>query len=277
MRISLALLLVLALFAGCKKEKKKLPSGYDYIMHTSSKGQAAEPNAMAYFHFQMRNDDSVVVSSYSEPMMPMVVIPDTTNLGRPLSPIEEALMLMREGDSLTIIAPLDTVEPKPQGFEKSKFLYYDLVLKDVKTQKEMEEAVTKVEAMTKKTLDAFNKGTLENIQTTASGLKYVIHEEGKGARADSSDMVFVNYYGALMDGTMFDNSFSRGSEFNFPVGMGAVIPGWDEGLMLLKSGTKATLFIPSALAYGAAGAPPAIPADADLMFYIELNNVRKMN
>lgn len=277
MRIALTALVAILLLAGCKKETSKLPSGYEYILHTKKGGQKPEVNAMVYFHFQMRNDDSVVISSYSEPMMPMIVIPDTAALGRPLSPVEEAIMLMSEGDSLTIIAPLDTVKQKPQGFEKSKFLYYDISVRDIKTKTELDAAVKEAEAVAKKTLDQYKKGELKNIQTTASGLKYVIHEQGKGAKPDSSDMVFVNYYGMLLDGTMFDNSFQRGAEFSFPLGMGAVIPGWDEGIGLLNPGSKATLFIPAALGYGASGVPPTIPPDAELVFYVELISFSKMN
>ena len=106
-------------------------------------------------------------------------------------------------------------------------------------------------------------------------MKYVIHEEGTGAKAEAGKTVSVNYFGALIsDGTRFDDSFSRGDEFSFPLGAGQVIPGWDEGIALLKEGSKASFFIPYTLAYGEAGSPPVIPAKADLMFYVELNKVK---
>lgn len=271
------LLLAAITLAGCKKDAAsgKLPSGYDYILHTKSDGQAVEPNAYVYFQYTMRNDDSTVVSSYTDPVMPMVRVPDTTGLGRPLTTIEEALMLMKAGDSLTIIAPLDTVPNKPQGFEKSKFLYYDIAVKSVKTQKDIDGEVTSIAGKMTDWVAQYNGGTMEGIQTTASGLKYFMIEEGQGERPDSNDFVFVNYYGTLKDGTPFDNSFQRGTLFNFPVGMGAVIKGWDEGLALMKKGGKALLFIPSDLGYGAAGVPPTIPENAELIFYVELNDIRK--
>lgn len=275
MRIAIVLVLAVLGLASCKKDKQKLPSGYDYIMHTKSTGPKVEAGAMVYFQYQMRNDDSVVISSYGEPQMPMIMVPDTTNLGRPLSPIEEALMVMRKGDSLTIIAPMDTVEPKPQGFEKSKFLYYDLVVKDVKTAKDLEAAEKKVKTMVDKTIADYNSNKLQGIQTTPSGLKYIIHEQGKGVRPDTGDVVFVNYYGALKDGTMFDNSFGRGSEFPFQLGLGGVIAGWDEGIGLLTVGTKATLFVPAELGYGASGAG-TIPPNSELIFYVELVSSQKM-
>ncbi|MFM9951914.1 MAG: FKBP-type peptidyl-prolyl cis-trans isomerase, partial [Saprospiraceae bacterium] len=72
------------------------------------------------------------------------------------------------------------------------------------------------------------------------------------------------------DGKMFDSSFGRGEPIEFPLGVGQVIPGWDEGLSLLKQGGKATLFIPYQLAYGDAGSPPVIPPKAELIFYVEV-------
>ena len=72
---------------------------------------------------------------------------------------------------------------------------------------------------------------------------------------------------------MFDNSYERGEPIDFQLGVGSVIPGWDEGFALLKEGTKATLFVPYSLAYGEAGSPPVIPERSDLIFYVELLKV----
>ena len=98
-----------------------------------------------------------------------------------------------------------------------------------------------------------------------------MHEEGNGEQLNPGEMVSVHYYGVLKsDGKMFDNSWKRGQEFQFQLGAGRVIRGWDEGVALLKKGSKATLIVPFALGYGAAGSPPSIPAEADLLFYIEV-------
>ena len=85
--------------------------------------------------------------------------------------------------------------------------------------------------------------------------------------------VSVNYYGALTDGTVFDNSFERGAPLVFPVGVGQVISGWDEGLMLLNEGSKATFFIPANLGYGE-NATGSIPANSELIFYVELDELK---
>jgi peptidylprolyl isomerase len=106
--------------------------------------------------------------------------------------------------------------------------------------------------------------------TTASGLRYVITEKGAGEQPKTGDKVSVHYTGTLTDGTKFDSSVDRGTPFTFPLGKGRVIPGWDEGIALLNVGDKATLLIPSALAYGENGAGQSIPPNADLIFEVEL-------
>ncbi|MDB5047482.1 MAG: Peptidyl-prolyl cis-trans isomerase (rotamase) - cyclophilin family, partial [Fibrobacteres bacterium] len=82
--------------------------------------------------------------------------------------------------------------------------------------------------------------------------------------------VKVHYAGRLTDGKEFDNSYKRGQPIDFKVGTGMVIPGWDEGIMLMQKGEKRTLIIPSNLAYGPDGRPPVIPQNATLIFDVEL-------
>jgi FKBP-type peptidyl-prolyl cis-trans isomerase len=110
------------------------------------------------------------------------------------------------------------------------------------------------------------------LQKTESGLEYIIHEVGdESSKVEDGELVSVHYYGSLKsDNSMFDNSFKRGEPFTLTVNRGEVIPGWDEGLQLLNEGGKATFFIPYELAYGKAGREPSIPAESDLIFYVEI-------
>jgi FKBP-type peptidyl-prolyl cis-trans isomerase FkpA len=137
---------------------------------------------------------------------------------------------------------------------------------------EVRKRLPEIETMVKANFDAYKKGSLDaQIQSTSSGLRYIIHETGSGPKPENGAYVSVHYYGMLdTDATMFDNSFSRGQPYQFPLGQGQVIQGWDEGIALLNVGSKATLFIPPALGYGAAGSPPKIPENASLIFYVEL-------
>jgi len=110
--------------------------------------------------------------------------------------------------------------------------------------------------------------------TTPSGLRYVFLKHGTGPKAMPGQTVTVHYVGTLTSGKKFDSSRDRGQPFEFRLGAGAVIRGWDEGIGLLHVGDRAVFIIPGALAYGAGGAPPDIPPNATLVFDVELLGVR---
>lgn len=110
--------------------------------------------------------------------------------------------------------------------------------------------------------------------TTESGLRYKMIQQGSGAKAEKGKTVSVHYEGSLTNGQVFDSSYSRNQPIDFALGVGQVIPGWDEGIALLKVGDKARFVIPSNLAYGSAGAGGVIPPDATLIFDVELMNVK---
>ncbi|MDO9578874.1 MAG: FKBP-type peptidyl-prolyl cis-trans isomerase [Candidatus Cloacimonadales bacterium] len=108
---------------------------------------------------------------------------------------------------------------------------------------------------------------------TDSGLEFILVKQGTGLRAAPGNTVSVHYTGYFTDGTIFDSSVKRGQPFEFTVGMGNVIKGWDEGVALMREGGKARLIIPYQLAYGENGYGP-IPPKADLIFDIELLKVK---
>jgi FKBP-type peptidyl-prolyl cis-trans isomerase len=112
-------------------------------------------------------------------------------------------------------------------------------------------------------------------EETESGLRYQIIQKGNGKKAEKGNTVSVHYKGQLADGTVFDSSYKRNQPLEFPVGVGQVIAGWDEGICLLQVGDKARLVIPRDLGYGSAGAGGVIPPDAVLVFDVELMDVKE--
>ncbi|MBP6585344.1 MAG: peptidylprolyl isomerase [Flavobacterium sp.] len=111
-------------------------------------------------------------------------------------------------------------------------------------------------------------------EKTGSGLRYQFIQRGNGKKAEKGRTVSVHYSGQLEDGKVFDSSYARKKPIEFPLGMGHVIEGWDEGIELLQVGDKARFVIPSHLGYGSRGAGGVIPPNATLVFDVELMDVK---
>lgn len=145
------------------------------------------------------------------------------------------------------------------------------VMKAYIERKQAEEEVKIKEAATKnaKEGEAFLAENLkkDGVQVTDSGLQYKVIKEGSGTSPSATDEVAVHYEGRLIDGTVFDSSYERGAPAFFPLNQ--VIPGWTEGVQLMKPGAQYEFYIPSALAYGETG-NPAIEPNSVLIFKIEL-------
>lgn len=267
---------------GAKKVQKTI-NGFEVTLLHDEAGDLAKEGDYAYFRYEVKSKDSTLFSSSAQtPMikfkLPKVEKQDPKNA----QPLLEALFLMSKGDS-AVVDQMLTEEMKTQidlsGVDKLSF-YISLL--DIKSEADYNadmEASQKAAAENAKMitdkvstiLNDYKSGALtSSVKTTSSGLKYIIHEEGNGSLPETGKPVSVNYYGTLMDGNRFDDSWSRGQAFQFILGQGQVIKGWDEGVALMKKGSKASLFIPAELGYGAEGSPPAIPANSELMFYIEV-------
>lgn len=160
---------------------------------------------------------------------------------------------------------------------KAVFKNKELALTPQEAQTLIQEYLTELQAKaTKLAKEAGEKflaenGKKEGVRTTASGLQYVVEKEGTGKSPKADDQVTVHYTGRLLNGKVFDSSVSRGEPATFP--LNRVIPGWTEGLQLMKEGGKTVFFIPSDLAYGANGAGPDIPPHSTLIFEVELIKV----
>ena len=293
LKLLFSLLSILAI-AGCSSEGRRLitESGYEYeIVRKGSSTEAIAVNSYVFFNMSLMAGDSLLQSTTTmgKPSV-LKYMEDNTSYGQ-LQPLVELIGTLHEGDSIMFYFPVDSFDNKPPSFDSLESpLVYHVGIVDVMNEADFEahsdsiqkeqEAVRQVvrdrlpdvETKAKATYDAYKKGELTaQMKSTESGIRYVIHEQGDGPLPVVGDQVSVHYYGMLdADAKMFDTSFRGGQPYQFPIGRGQVIRGWDEGLLVLPKGTKATLFIPASLAYGAAGSPPVIPENADLIFYVEL-------
>jgi FKBP-type peptidyl-prolyl cis-trans isomerase len=197
----------------------------------------------------------------------------------------EALLYMANGDSATVLQPVDSILKRsiPKEFGEVKEIRFEVRLVDVLTPEKIAareaEAQKKAElvkgqgieiaSIVKTNLDDYKANKLgDKLKKTESGLEYIILEQGTGGPINDGDRIPTNYYGVLKSsGQQFDNSYDRGGPAPFTVG--GLVPGFNEGMKLLNKGGKAILFIPYALAYGDQDNGP-IPAKSDLVFYIHL-------
>ena len=191
--------------------------------------------------------------------------------------------MMHKGDSASFMVRADSTfitlfgSPLPNMFSISDLMRFEIRLNDFYPESEMQ--AKQIEYMKKNYSDETVKAEQElheyfknnNIKpmTTASGLNYVITKEGNGEKPGVGTLIKVHYTGKLLDGTVFDSSVNRNEPFQFVLGIGQVISGWDEGLQLLTKGSKAVLYIPYYLAYGDRGAG-TIPPFSTLIFEVEL-------
>jgi FKBP-type peptidyl-prolyl cis-trans isomerase FkpA len=225
-------------------------------------------------------------------------VPFRVNLKDSLGDFKNVLQFLTVNDSVVVRVAIDTIakaypnQPLPPFLKKGGFLTYKLSVVSVKSmadfqkemqerqvemQKQMEQQKTAQMPVDDKLIQDYLAKNNIKAEKTASGIYYVISKPGTGATVAPGKKVSVNYTGKTLDGKMFDSNTdpSKGhvKPFEFIAGKNMVIPGWDEGIKLLKKGSKATLFIPSALAYGPRGAGGDIGPNTVLMFDVEVLDI----
>jgi FKBP-type peptidyl-prolyl cis-trans isomerase len=184
---------------------------------------------------------------------------------------------LKPGDKIQYFIKLVSIKSKEQVQKEQQ----EAIMKQMKEQEAKQKAAAAKQLITddKALRDYFSKKQIMPVKT-ASGLYYTIQQQGSGELAIPGDSVTMNYTGTLLDGTKFDSNidtaFQHVQPLQFVLGRGGVIRGWDEGIGYLKSGAKATFYIPSPLAYaqqtrpGSAANPKGIPANSVLLFDVEL-------
>ena len=270
---------------GCEQEKVQLTeSGYEYVSCVDLEGNPGSQGDWVFIHAVTKAGDEVLEDTHERgEAVPVQLAPDPSGVSR--NPFQDVLAMMSIGDSLQLEYPLDSIgAPPPDVPEDVTALSYEIKVVDIMGPEEFQEwrneqmnknkeRVGEVQQLVEGIYADYKAGNLD-VQRTESGLGYVIHEEGNGRTPEEGQVVGANYYGILdASGEEFDNSYQRGRPFSFQLGMGMVIAGWDEGFALLSPGTRATLFVPAELGYGDRDSQ-AIPANSDLIFYVEMEGFR---
>ncbi len=284
-----ALMMSATVFTSCSNAKtgkwQTTKDGLKYKFYEQNK-EGNVPAEGDYVTVEMiyRTPDSVLFNSSKLPKpmeLPMVASVHQAD-------IYEGLGLMHVGDSATFACNADSVFQKlfrfrqvPENLKDVDTILFDVKLvsvtsKEDKMKEEQEAQRKQQEEMLKN--KAEEAGKLQKYLTdnnitvapTADSLFIVVTKKGNGPKPQKGDKVTVHYTGYLLDGTKFDSSVDRGKPFEFELGEGRVIKGWDEGIAALNKGSKAKLIIPSKLAYGPRGAGGVIPPYAPLVFDVEL-------
>ncbi len=291
--------MVAVIFTSCKSKYPgfdKTDNGLYYKFHIEKGGQKAQLGDILVAELTVRTADSTLFTNAGNPQRMFRV--DTSMYKGDLN---EGFLLMGIGDSATFILNADSlkkVTQLPPFIKEGAILYYDIKIHEIVTKaafdKEKAEMMAKQEKMIAeasaqevKDLEKYLADNKVKVQPTASGLYYIETKKGNGAAPVSGKKVKVNYTGKLIDGKIFDTSIEKDAKsagiyndqrpyepISFGLGQGEVIPGWDEGISLMKVGGKARLIIPSKLGYGERGAGNgAIPPCAVLIFDVELVGV----
>ncbi len=272
---------------------------YKLIKHDEKGKKAVEGDVLMMDMVYKNDKDSIIFNSVTQGRKVPVPLTKPSFKGG----LEEGFAMLAPGDSASFIVSADSLFIKtfgmkelPKEITKGSMLTFYLKVHEIKSKAEIEKmreekmAVAEAEAAKNKVeektnLDKYLSDNKISTAPTQSGLIFIEKVKGKGANAEKGKKVKMNYVGKLLDGTIFDtnnekvakenNMHQEGRTYNafeFTVGNGEVIPGWDEALPMMKVGGKATFIIPSNLAYGEMNQGPIKPYST-LVFDVELLEV----
>lgn len=288
--ISTTLLLSLMLSQGMAQNNsgfKKLPNGLEYKMIKDVAGPTAKATDISKIHVIYKVSDTVLFNSRTVSTGKPVAQPISEP--KVLGDLMEGFMLLSQGDHAIFRVSADSFfragQSRPPFIKVGAIAQWDIEMVELKNQAQIEEdkkarAIKEATLLKKYIKDNKLKGT----NKTASGMYIQIIEDGNGETVGTGRIAKMKYTGYLLDGTAFDSNidpkFKHTAPFEFTVGRGMVIKGWDEGIALLQVGSKAKLIIPSSLAYGAQSRPggqanpKGIPANSPLIFDVEVIGVK---
>ncbi len=290
-KISLVVMGAALILTACKKSKfegfDETETGLSYkFFKQGSTPKAKEGDVITLQLKYYTEKDSLLFDSKSIGRPFMVQIPKPAFKGS----FEEGFTMMTIGDSAAFMNSADSFFTKivhaelPAQIKKGSFLKFCFKLEKIETKAEIE----KQQAAEQKKRDEANAVNIEQekaiiakyvadnkitVAPTASGLYFMEKHKGTGPKVVAGDTVYVKYTGKTLDGKVFDSSDRSPVPVKFQIGVGQVIKGWDEALVMMNVGGKASILIPSTIAYGDRGAGEQIPPFSPLLFDIEVTKV----
>jgi FKBP-type peptidyl-prolyl cis-trans isomerase len=284
MAVTLSVLFISSCNSGGGTEFKTTESGLKYKFFVLDDAKAApEMGQIMSLKMTYGSEDSVFFNTDMSPDKTMKLPMQESAFP---GDFYEMMSLMHMGDSAVFYLNADSFFTTTAGYPQApefaaglEQLKFNVMLVKAQTEEELRlemeaEALKMQEGEADIILDYITENNYD-VEPTESGLYVVVTEKGNGAKPKTGDKVKVHYTGKLLDGTVFDSSVERGQPFEFPIGQGRVIKGWDEGIAMLNVGSKATLVIPSSIGYGERGAGRDIPPFATLVFDVELIDIVK--
>ena len=280
--------LLVAVVAACGKNRVQVTdNGLKYKIHEQTEGtRKGKVGDILTLHLTlMNNKDSILRDTHKEgaPFQMLLQVPPFKGS------YEEGLTMLGKGDSATFYVSADSLftkamQPLPPGVQKGTDIGIAVKVVNVQTEEEYKKTQAadfdKQKGIDEKVIQNYlaKNGLTGKAQKTDSGVYYIVTQPGSGPTPQKGEVVTVHYTGKLLDGKVFDSSRTNpqagGKPAQFQLGVGMVIPGWEEGVSKLHKGEKATLVIPSTLAYGPRG-NQAIPPNSVLLFDIELMDIQK--
>lgn len=275
-----ALFLMLSVLTGCSNAPKgyqATDNGLYYRLFTNNGGENPQIGDLLELTMSCSVNDTVVILPLTKNIIPMTE-PSFW------SDFVEGFSMMHKGDSASFIVDIDSsfvnlfgYNTLPPQFSSTDIMRFEVRLDDFYPESEfrfrmIENIKKNYPAETEKAVSELNAYLEKNgvvAQPTSTGLYYVKTQDGTGEKPSKGSTVKAHYTGYLLDGTVFDTSIERGEPIEFVLGVGQVIPGWDEGIALMSKGEKAVLYIPYYLAYGDRDLG-VIPPFSNLVFEVEL-------
>jgi FKBP-type peptidyl-prolyl cis-trans isomerase len=225
-------------------------------------------------------EDTIIFNSKDLPQVMKLPMTESAYKGD----IYDGIAMMKVGDSVTFICPADSVFLKlfrmpsvPPQFDSVENIYFHVRLNNIETEAEVKAAqeveLKRLEEDESSKRNEYLQSNYPDAKAEESGLYFINIKKGKGKKPTKGDKVVVNYTGMFLDGNIFDSSVDR-EPFEFTLGQGQVIKGWDQGIEMMRKGGKAMLVIPSDIAYGPQGRS-SIPPYSTLVFEVELLDIKK--